>query len=253
MSEFHVEVGSYALDALDPAERAAFEEHLATCETCPQELTEFAETIAELGAAVAVPPPPELRASVLDAIRQVRPLPPEEPMTDQPAPPVVDELAARRAQRRSRLLTLAVAAVTVVALALGGWVYALNRQQQAQVAQAQAMSRLLSAPDARTYPVTLADGRGAGSFVVSKSLDQAAFVSSTVPSAPQGRTYQLWTITSAAPLAVTPNATFPGGSSRAVFFTGDVRNAVGAAISEEAAGGSTTGVPTQPILTAQTF
>ncbi len=76
MSEFHVEVGAYALDALDEAERGAFEEHLAGCADCQRELAEFTETTARLGALGDVAPPAALRSSLLGAIGEVRPLPP---------------------------------------------------------------------------------------------------------------------------------------------------------------------------------
>ena len=48
--------------------------------------------------------------------------------------PRTDELALRRSHRRARVLSVLVAAVSVVALALGGTVYSLVRQQQAPVA-----------------------------------------------------------------------------------------------------------------------
>jgi anti-sigma-K factor RskA len=57
--------GAYALDALDAAERARFERHLATCRTCPDEVRGFAETATVLGLAAAVTPPPALKGRVL--------------------------------------------------------------------------------------------------------------------------------------------------------------------------------------------
>jgi len=316
VSEFHVEVGAYALDALDESERAAFEQHLAGCRSCQRELAEFTETTARLGALSDVPPPAELRGRLLDEIRQVRPLPPldapspasagsrtnvTEPDVDdtdtddrntegrgtegrstehpdaedphagdpytediaprralRPAPypqpdpagesardldsdeggATSDELALRRLQRqgrRSRLLTLAVAAVTVIALAFGGWAYILQRQQQTVASQTAATNQLLSAPDVKTYPVTVAGAPA--TFVVSKSLDKAMFVGADLPAAAQGRTYQLWTLDSAT-TPPTPDTVFTGGTNAPVFMTGDIRNAALLAISNEPAGGS---------------
>jgi anti-sigma-K factor RskA len=57
--------GAYALDALDAAERARFERHLATCRTCPDEVRGYAATATVLGLAVAVTPPPALKGRVL--------------------------------------------------------------------------------------------------------------------------------------------------------------------------------------------
>jgi anti-sigma-K factor RskA len=279
VTEFHAEVGAYALDALDESERAAFERHLAGCASCQRELAEFTETAVRLGALADEAPPAELRASVLDAIRAVRPLAPEDDpsLTAPPAPgprravtpswePVpagepgetgrprrsfdlassdaTDELAARRLRRRSRLLTLAVAAATVIALALGGWTYTLHREQQVVAAQAAAATRLLSAPDVRTYPLTV-DGAPA-TFVVSKSLDEAMFVGSNVPEAPSGRTYQLWTLD--ADQHPTPDARFAGGPNTRTFMDGDIRSAAYLAVSDEPEGGSTTPTTTPVVV-----
>ncbi len=303
MSEFHVEVGAYALDALDESERDAFEQHLAGCRSCQRELAEFTETTARLGVLGDVAPPLELRGSLLDAIRQVRPLPPLDATSDVPPPldtggsltnateteevaprralePALelkpdrddrpargsqsddtgppaedrsddgsvepsDELARRRLERqgrRSRLLTLAVAAVTVIALAFGGWAYVLQRQQQTVASQAAAANQLLSAPDVKTYPVMV--GETPATFVVSKSLDKAMFVGADLPAAAQGRTYQLWTLDSAK--TPKPAETFPGGPDTAVFMSGDIAAAAALAVTNEPEGGSTK--PTLPIL-----
>jgi anti-sigma-K factor RskA len=303
VSEFHVEVGAYALDALDESERDAFEQHLAGCRSCQRELAEFTETTARLGVLGDVAPPPELRGSLLDAIRQVRPLPPLDATSDVPPPldtggsltnateteevaprralePALelkpdrderpargsqsddtgppaedrsddgsvepsDELARRRLERqgrRSRLLTLAVAAVTVIALAFGGWAYVLQRQQQTVASQAAAANQLLSAPDVKTYPVMV--GETPATFVVSKSLDKAMFVGADLPAAAQGRTYQLWTLDSAK--TPKPAETFPGGPDTAVFMSGDIAAAAALAVTNEPEGGSTK--PTLPIL-----
>jgi anti-sigma-K factor RskA len=310
VSEFHVEVGAYALDALDESERAAFEQHLAGCRSCQRELAEFTETTVRLSAPGDIPPPAELRGSLLDAIRQVRPLPPldapspvdaagsranvtepgigradpEDPNTEDPntkgaptqdiaprralrpashpqpdpasesardlgsagggAPS--DELALRRLKRqgrRSRVLTLAVAAVTVIALAFGGWAYVLQRQQHTVAAQAAAANQLLSAPDVKTYPVTVSGAPA--TFVVSKSLDKAMFVGADLPAAAQGRTYQLWTVT--AEKQADPDVTFVGGPDTNLFLDGDISNAAGLAVSIEPAGGSSQ--PTEVLAT----
>jgi anti-sigma-K factor RskA len=61
----HALAGAYALDALDGAERARFERHLASCPTCPDEVRGFTATAAVLGLAAAVTPPPSLKGRVL--------------------------------------------------------------------------------------------------------------------------------------------------------------------------------------------
>ena len=175
--ELHDDAAAYALDVLDATEREAFEAHLSTCADCTVEVTALQETASLLVLSVppAPPLPSALRASVLAGITGVEQLPPLpgrprralvsaepyeiDPPASAPAPvhdPVVDELALRRTSRRARVLSVLVAAVTVVALALGGVVYSLARQQQPVVAgpapstsAPQVDPSLLSAPEDR--------------------------------------------------------------------------------------------------------
>jgi hypothetical protein len=252
MSEIHGATGSYVLNALDPSELDEFEAHLAVCPTCSQEVVEFCETAAELSLLATALPPPALKGSVMAAIGGVRVLPPDPDEAEQPAPeaartvaPVatapVDELAVRRQRRRARILSLAVAAVTVVALSLGGWVFSLVQEQQAQVASSTLETQLYSAPDVVIRPVTLENG-AKGSFVASKSLNRAMFTSNELPSPGSDRAYQLWTLTGTlrAPKTVTPDNTLGGGTAVKQFFRGDIAGSTLVAISNEPAGGSRT-------------
>jgi anti-sigma-K factor RskA len=61
----HALSGAYALDAVEPAERARFERHLRGCAACQAEVRGFAETAAALGRAAAATPPPSLKGRVL--------------------------------------------------------------------------------------------------------------------------------------------------------------------------------------------
>ena len=114
MSEHdRTQLGAYALGALEPAEVATVDEHLATCAECRAELAELTEMKEFLG---EVPPeaflegPPEGGDLLLQrTLREVREPQVQEPRTQ--APP----------KRRSRWLLIA-AAVVVVAGALGGGV-----------------------------------------------------------------------------------------------------------------------------------
>jgi hypothetical protein len=259
MSEIHGAVGSYVVNALDGAELDEFEAHLAVCPTCQRELVEFSETTTHLSSLVETPPPAALRGSIMAAIGQVRPLPPELPADDAaeaPPPPasvveptsgpaetVIDELALRRRRRSSRILTLAVAAAMVIALSLGGWVVSLVQQRQAQVAESNLETQLLSAPDAKVVAVTTTNG-GHTSFVVSKSLDKAMFVGDDLPSAGAGKKYQLWTIGDDA--KAIPDNLFDGGSARKAWFRGDVKAAASLAVTIEPSSGSSH--PTLPLV-----
>jgi anti-sigma-K factor RskA len=252
MSEIHGAVGSYVVNALDRDEREEFEAHLAVCPTCTREVQEFCETAAELSLlASATPPPAALRSSILSAISEVRPLPPEllppEPSAEiapaQPSPPAaetapadrpIDELALRRQQRRTRILSVMVAAVVAAALALGGVVYGLVQARQAQVAQQAAETELLTAPDVKTYTATMKDG-GQVSFVVSRSLNRAMFVGKDLPAIGADRSYQLWTLEGKRAI---PDNTVSGGGDRKEFFRQTLGGVTGLAVSVEAAGGA---------------
>ncbi len=72
----HTLSGAYALDALEPGEVAAFEEHLAGCAACRQEVAEFRLVAAELAGAESFAPPPELRDRILAKAAHTRQLPP---------------------------------------------------------------------------------------------------------------------------------------------------------------------------------
>jgi hypothetical protein len=61
-------IGAWALDALDPAERAAVDDLLARDPDAAREARSLQETAAVLAAAVAVPAPDDVRAAVLAAV-----------------------------------------------------------------------------------------------------------------------------------------------------------------------------------------
>ena len=195
MSEIHGAVGSYVVNALDASELDEFEAHLAACPTCTREVVEFCETAAELSllATVDAPPPPSLRTNILSAIKEVRPLPPEQsaPIAASArrpaiAPIPIDELALRRQRRRTRVLTALVAAAMVVALGLGGVVFGLVQQRQSQIAQDTLETQLLSASDVQVVNTPSLNG-GQVSFVASKSLNRAMFVATDLPETGAGQ------------------------------------------------------------------
>jgi anti-sigma-K factor RskA len=277
VSEIHDDAAAYALDALDRVEQEEFERHLAGCADCQAEVAELRESVSVLVLTTAAPPPPPaLRAAVLAAVVGVEQLPPAPgrprralPSTEQDEPaderattaaasttaaePVVDELALRRASRRARVLSVLVAAVSVLALALGGVVYSLARQAQAPpvagapVTQApQVDPSLLAAPDAEILPATLSNGAQV-SFVVSKSQSRAAFVSTDLPEPGAGNEYHLWTLKG--DTVVRPDNTLPGGTNRTQLFSGPIADSTALAVNIEPTG-SDPQAPTTPVLGA---
>ena len=77
MSEIHALSGAYALDALNDLERAEFDRHLATCDSCRAEVASLRDAAGHLADASAAPPPAHLRAQVIANTKSVRPLPPQ--------------------------------------------------------------------------------------------------------------------------------------------------------------------------------
>ena len=209
----------------------------SVCATCSREVAEFCETAPRLSVLAGAPrPPAALRASILSGLADVRQLPPLHGDVLQPRPRT-DELALRRTTRRARVLAGLVAAVSVVALALGGTVYSLARQQ-APVAGASADASLLAAPDAQIVPLVLANGAQV-SFVVSKSQNRALFVGGDLPSPGPGKTYELWTMHGR---TVTPDNLVAGGTNVSQWLRGSIQDSTAVAVSVEDAGGSS--VPT---------
>lgn len=250
--DVHDAAALYAVDALEPDERAAFEEHLRDCAACRRDVAEFGEVGAHLAAGVEQDPPPQLRADVLAGIRSTRPLPADpagtgdpsgtgEPPAEAPGATVVP-LQGRRRPRRQWLTAVAAALVPIAAL--GGWMLgtqAEQRELEQLIAQEQDREhRLLSAPDVATHRLDV-EGRPA-TLVVSRQRDAAVLVASDLPAPGEGREYQLWLMQDGTPV---PDARFGGGETE-VWLAGDVDRAGAVAMTVEPAGGSP--APTSPIL-----
>lgn len=113
-TQLHQLLGAYLLGGLEPAEAAAFEQHLDFCAECRQELDELASLPALLDA-LPMPDAVALTAAAVAAGHEQAPAPPE----SSPAPRrLLDELAARRRKVRRRW-SAAAAAGAAACLALG--------------------------------------------------------------------------------------------------------------------------------------
>ena len=279
MSTMHENAAAYALASLDAEEMAEFEAHLATCEYCQEEVAEFAEALADLSLLTQATPSPTLRSNVLavtqtlpqvqlqpEAVEadrrpdtstngssttelRTRPTGPRRALPDSWAPdepdrPVVDELKLRRQRRRSRILGGLVAALLIVSVGLGGVIYNLVQQRQAQVAQATFEQQLLRAEDARMVVAPTLQGGGRCTFIVSRKLNRALYLGTGMPDPGQGRHYQLWTATGTE-TDFNPELDNPVPNVRPwrQYFGGDVAEANFLAVSIEA-DGTTPDVPT---------
>ena len=243
--DIHTLSGAYALDALDPAEAAAFEGHLESCESCRDEVRSFRDVVGVLADDAAVPAPERLRTSVLSAITEVRPLPPvvSAPMTDRDAAATVtrapaDQLAVRRAAgaRRSPTWLLVAAAVLAVVAAGGLWrSVSLQQQLSSVTATAAEVTAVITSPDATTVSGEVA-GSGRAAVVLSASSGKAVLVTDGVPAAPAGKTYQAWFITSDG--KATSAGLVPSGDHTAVLLSGSPSGAATVGVTLEPAGGS---------------
>ena len=239
-TDIHVQAAAYALDALDGAERRAFEAHLDDCERCREEVASFAGPLLLLADAAAGPePPPGLRERVLAAARA-------EPTT-------IVSLAAARERRqagqrllRPRVLAPAFAAAAAAAVALGVWGAgvsdSLDHERAARRAEASALIAFANPAAVRSASgnaaLAVAGGRGALSLV-------------KLPPAPAGKTYQAWVIPPGkAPI---PAGLFDVRGGRAVIvLEPTVEPGAIVAITLEAAGGATapTGTPLLAVKTS---
>lgn len=182
----HALTGPYAVDALDPDERAAVERHLDACPACRDEVRELRETAARLAATTAVTPPDRLRARVMAEIGGVRQIPP----VTRPAAPTP------RSRRRSaspfaapsaRLPWLAAAAMFVAAVVLGALL--LDAREQSD-GRSDRIAAVVTAPDART---ALAESGAARATVIeSRYLDRAVVVAAGLPDPGPEHDYQVW-------------------------------------------------------------
>ncbi|MBB5802058.1 anti-sigma-K factor RskA [Saccharothrix ecbatanensis] len=205
-SEAHTLIGAYALDAVSEAERRLFEEHLAVCSDCAQELAELRETTALLAGASTVEPPAHLRDRVLAAVADTRRLPPE---TGGGATFIGTKTGSRPDERPAvtgpklwlrRTAALAAAAGIAVAVTLGIQGVDTNRRlerdlhalQQAN-AQNSRVAELLSAPDAKLVRGEVAGG-GTGTVVASSTEGAVVFLAQGLARLPEDRAYQMWLI-----------------------------------------------------------
>ena len=185
--DLHTLAAPYALDALDPHERARFEGHLDQCAECRQELRGFHLTALRL--AEADTPPPALRARLLaevSATAQER--------------PVVTTLAQRGRIRRAGPRLLVAASVLVAAGAIGGYVSEHQRADSLQADSAR-ISSVMVAGDA-----TMLDGKvrtgGTMRVVASPSHDAAVVMGSDLKPLDDGHVYQVWAMHDGVPRSV---------------------------------------------------
>ncbi|MEO6701881.1 MAG: anti-sigma factor [Jatrophihabitantaceae bacterium] len=230
--ELNVLAGAYALDALDDAERAIFEEHLQTCDECAEEVRGMQLTAAELSHTTEVAPPPLLRGEVLASISRVRPL-----------PPIVDNVIALHRARASRSVwQVMAAACALIAIMVSAWGYSQHRAANRASNASSTVTTLLQAPDLRA--TTTALETGSGTVVYSKAEHKVVLIGRNMPSPGNGKTYQLWMLPQAGSAAISAGVFRPNSAGNIELpVTGDLTDIGKMAISVEPSGGSSQPTP----------
>ncbi len=218
-------LGVYALDALDPDEALLVELHTATCAACRDELDQHVETAGALGTVVESPP-----VTLWGRI--------ESQLPATPASNVVSIAARRGAARGATWIAGAVAAATIVLLALG-WSHANAHVARLQSAASRAgfeNSRrvALRAPGHQQFELRDASGSRVADVVIAPS-GTAYLSSAQMPALASTRTYQLWIIRGHQPVSIGLMGPHP---VHVTFAVGPLTRGTTMAVTNEPAGGS---------------
>ena len=161
----------YALDVLDDEERRRYEEHLAGCERCQDDLRGLREAAAGIGYTATGPAPPaELRERILAGAGS--------------QPSNVTPLRWRRPSYALSAAAVVAVAASAAAVGFGVWAASLHHS----LSHEQAAVNVLGDPHARHIPVQGVPG----SLVVAPSGTAALAID--LPAPPSGKTYEAWVL-----------------------------------------------------------
>jgi hypothetical protein len=245
-------LGAYALDAVEPDEHDALEEHLAACPRCRAELDSLREVAGFMGNSVE-PLPDGLWSSIASRLppRQDEEAPPMPQLVLEPRPPA--EQPRRHGSTRVAMATMGALAVAAAAVAvvLGvDLVRADNQVSNLQTVMAthppQSVAQALKTSGHRVVNLETAFHVPVAEFVLVPD-GRGFLVSSRLPTLPGSHTYQLWAIVGSRPISLGLLGQSPGPAS---FTMAGADSASQLAVTEEPIGGSV--VPTLPILAAGT-
>jgi hypothetical protein len=205
---------AYALDALDGDDLRAFEQHLAGCERCREDLRSFRGTAVALAYDVDLQRPPEvLEHRILDAARAERP---------------------KVVPLRQRLAVPAVAlgvAAAAAAILLGIWAAHLSSSLDHQRAANRQKAGLIDILSDCTRSPAVA---GNGSVCVAPTR-RAVLIADDLERAGSGKTYEAWVVTGK---TAERAGLFQGGPGRHYLqLTRPVPNGVTVGVTLEKAGG----------------
>jgi anti-sigma factor RsiW len=254
--------GLYVLDALEPAERALVEAHLATCTKAHDEFQEVggvAPALATLAEPVAAPE--ALKSKVMADYRAGAGAPVRQPaafsrksVIRAPAPVVETPIpAAIVTPSRSPWLGWAAAAAAVLILVVtAGWAVMAQQHADAESQRAQVLAQAINIMSSPRSESTVMHGAlqadGARGFAALDDNGAGYLVLVDVPAAPAGQVYQAWYITSNQPTSAGLLSIDSGGF--VAFALGHTGQLDQIALTVEPAGGSAQ--PTSaPILSGE--
>jgi len=176
--DVHQLTAAYALDALGPEEREAYEAHLGSCAECREELAALGETAAALAWGVDSPEPPAaLRGRILAAAAAER-----------------ENVIPLRARRPwvVRATAAAAAVAACAAVGLGAWAttlsHSLDSERSARAAEARAVQIVVD-PSSKTVAL-----RGGDGMVAVDQSGRAVLVVHRLAPAPADKVYEAWVI-----------------------------------------------------------
>ena len=197
-------LGTYVLDATEPADTALVEQHLRTCAECRAEVDDLFEVAGMLGTD-DVAPPPELWSKIAAQLGS------------EPPSAVTTLRAARRAKPTSRYLRLSIAAVIVLLAGIAGLTMMSVHQrgqldrtnrQLASVNSSQSLAaqaeRAAAQPGAKRIALRNTSGATVATIVMQRDGTAYLVPAESMSTLDSNRTYQLWGVagTQAISLAV---------------------------------------------------
>jgi Putative zinc-finger len=187
-AEVRLSLGVYVLGAIDPAERAQVDSHLAGCRDCRDELAGLAgipALLSRVGAEEAFAlaesdgPP-----ATLAAVGQGAAEPPRELLAT-----VIDLTSARRRRRRWRDASIGIAAALVIAAGVVGGLRLGSSPPQASEASAQ-----FPGPAAGPWQTVSGQSQGMTATVMYRPMGWGTQLAAEVSGIPIGTKCQMWAI-----------------------------------------------------------
>jgi len=263
------EATAYVLGALEDEERATFELALNDSSDLQREVAELREVAGLLAlAARPVAPPPSLRERIVSDARAVRPIAPrlaEAQRRESPTVPLrpVAEPVPKRLWQLPRVTGWLAFAASLIGVAVVQNLYReraaaaaslerANTSLREQLASRDSLLGVLVGPDVETIRMTAAGSPPSARMFWNRSARQVVFLAFSLPTAPAGRTYELWGIAKGkAPVPLGTFNTNASGEGRVTVKVPDGLQIAIGAVTEEPAGGSPQ--PTTTPILAGTF